>query len=336
MTLDHPARGNLLAAASVAAIAALAAPGTYATALTVDIPGLSCTTPTITANGNTISIACPVTNPPPPPPPTGPVPTDCFAVADQMYLPATGGKIALGAACLTNSPTSYTWTRNGAPFGTPASGNFLGNDQTDTLPANTLAASVTYNYVVYASNANGNSAAFSVPVTVAGVPGGGSGGGSGGGATGAISCPGFNKTLIVDVPWLPLGGGRQFTTSGNSGFGWNDALVVRFTVPAGKTSTASGYLALAEWGGGPSFHVAAISASPCDFTQGAPNPWYIDGNKVAGTNTLQPEFMVGGTWPGFPVLNPGTTYYLNVRNISCPTGSNCDLFIDFKLPDGTN
>ena len=156
---------------------------------------------------------------------------------------------------------------------------------------------------------------------------------------GGISCTGFNRTLVLDENWNnPV---RLFTSSAG-GFGPNDALVVRFTTgpntnpwTSGSTSGKKGGIGGAEYGSQPSFRVATLSASPCDFGNGMFPP----GTQVLNQNTIGLSYSVGGNHIAgyYAVLQPSTTYYFNVKNSpasTCSGDGNCNMFIDFSKPDG--
>jgi hypothetical protein len=83
----------------------------------------------------------------------------CSPSANPASLPATGGYVSLSANC-SNSPTSYSWTLNGAYAS--SSGSF-----TYSVPANTTSSTKTYSFSVTASNAYGTGNG-SVSVQVAG------------------------------------------------------------------------------------------------------------------------------------------------------------------------
>ena len=169
------------------------------------------------------------------------------------------------------------------------------------------------------------------------------GGGGGGGASGwPVSCPGFTKTLSIDLPWASTDSSTRILTSNNGGFGSNDALVVRLTPPAGTASYSSGTISMAEYGGGPITRYSQISTSPCDFALAAtPANWYLAYNVSTGSS-LSYSLQVGGSQQAWiTLLTPGTTYYLNVKNTTytgvqtCPPGSQCNMFLDFFKPPGT-
>jgi hypothetical protein len=103
--------------------------------------------------------------------------------------------------------------------------------------------------------------------------------------------------------------------------------------PAGVFSSGNGSVSLAEYGGGPISRLSTISTSPCDFSLANATTLY---NTSKGTS-LSYSLQEGGTQvPWTMLLQPGvTTYYLNIKNTGCPTGSSCNMFMDFTKPLGT-
>ena len=231
-------------------------------------------------------------------------PSGCSITSNPASLPATGGSIALTAQCSTGGAVA-TWTWSG-PTATAS-----GNTATATLTSTTQ-------YSVQASNAGG-SANTSITVQVA------TGGGGGGGP---ISCSGFNKTITLVENWAnPV---RMYSGS----FGGNDALVVKFTTgPLTAPGKLGGPTAAEFSGSAPSARLMTLSTQPCDF--GAPLGPY----STAMGNTVWISFTVGGTPVSgiYPVLQPSTTYYVNIMNVTpstCQGSGVCDMYVDFAKPRG--
>ena len=72
-----------------------------------------------------------------------------------------------------------------------------------------------------------------------------------------------------------------------------------------------------------------------------PANWYLAYNVSTGSS-LSYSLQVGGSQQAWiTLLTPGTTYYLNVKNSTytgtqtCPSGSQCNMFLDFYKPPGT-
>lgn len=140
-------------------------------------------------------------------------------------------------------------------------------------------------------------------------------------------CPGYDKTIVLDFPWLnPV---RQYTGS----MGVNDVIVVRFTT--GTLTSASNNLprvTAAEWGSPPSGRTSVLSATPCDFN---PQTWL---GAVSAGNSIQVPFAVKGANFGYyPILEFATTYYWNIKNVpnqSCSAQGICDMFVELLKPSG--
>src|SRR4029078_3568457 len=85
---------------------------------------------------------------------------------------------------------------------------------------------------------------------------------------GPITCSGFAETIVVDLPWgLPGSGGVRVITKG---FGNNDIVVARFTTPATTAANVYASIAAAEYVDQKHQRTAALSRTPCDFSN--PNP----------------------------------------------------------------
>ena len=120
-------------------------------------------------------------------------------------------------------------------------------------------------------------------------------------------------------------------------FAWNGAWTVRFVVPA-TIGSRTGRLSAAEFAGEPTTREATISKFPCDFR--ATDPSGASGPFARASGISVTNFFTAGTAkPGYPLLQPGGTYYYNLRNynpatgtISCAPSSRCDAFIESLLP----
>ncbi|HEY3179789.1 MAG TPA: hypothetical protein VGL25_13010 [Casimicrobiaceae bacterium] len=108
-------------------------------------------------------------------------------------------------------------------------------------------------------------------------------------------------------------------------------MVIKLNTPAGA-SISTGYIAGGEYGGGAKDRLAIISASPCDFSTAGATTIY---NAQGGTS-FNFALQVGGSQVPYQMLmQPGTPYYLNVKNVGCPAGNQCNMSIDFHRPPGT-
>ena len=260
-------------------------------------------------------------------------PSGCTLTANPTSLPVGGGAVLLTATCSGGgAPTQYSWTGGGIPALT------VGNVQNPSLTATTT-------FTVTPSNSAGSGNTASVTVTVA--SGGGGGGGGGGGQS---FCANYQNVIFLDVPW----GGVADTRSSGQNFLPNGILVAKFTVPSGWTNGQGsvGKVQAAEFGDPPTYRQASLSTSACDF-RGVANGQYdqyfrdISGQQPyplqwAFGNTAVAEFTVTGNALFRPQLQPGQTYYYNVRNwnpygnggqgsTSCG-GSSCNAIISINTP----
>jgi hypothetical protein len=266
---------------------------------------LQCTSASFNAtsdgNGN-INVSC--TSP-------GATPV-CTLSASPSSLGSGGGTVKLTAS---NCGTISTWTKAGSPVGQTAS------SWNDLIPANTGTSTAQFTYTV---NGDGGSASATVTEAAPGSapppppPGG------------AISCAGYSKTIVIDLPWGAPGSGAPRLSS--SGFGNGAIIVARFTTPS-TTSTASAALSSGEWGDQPTPRTAALSLSPCDFSSPLPRASF-----TLGQQTPAVTYVVGGSSRMYTVLQPSTTYYFNIKNeaYGVPTcgSSSCNMFVELQKPNG--
>jgi len=219
--------------------------------------------------------------------------------------PTINSTLSLNASCSGN-PTSYTWTNcssSGANCSTSAS------------------TTGTVTYSVKATNAVGTSAASTVSVNWQSLP------------TVGNSCDSYRSVVYVDLPWQTAARGL----TGN--FGNFTAVVGRFTVPAGAkpSQTSLGRLVAAEYQGQGTPRWSKLSTAPCDFSSSESATLFNSG----GGYTVTYSFQVGGSQQPYVVLlQPGATYYLNIRNsdeAGNPTCAEnyCNMFIDLITPNGS-
>ncbi len=313
----------------VAAVALVSAPriavadtATLSVPMTINIP--SCSSPQVTGTPPNLTITCGSSGPV-----TGAGTCDLQLTTSPSPMTSSGGTVNVAAINCTGAVTSYMWTRTlGAQVN-------LGSASTasDTLPANNTSSGQGYTYGLQwcvGSVCATKSAVLTVPApgTNPGTPG----------PTGSLPCTGFNKTLVIDVAWTSTTAASRYVTQQYGGFGANDALVVRFTPPAGASSYSAGSLSGAEYSGPTTTRVGKISTVPCDFSLATQFTQY----NAFNASTFNLPMQVGGDQLAWTMLTvPGTTYYLNIKNTdkkgvaTCAAGKYCDMFIDFYKPLGT-
>jgi hypothetical protein len=266
---------------------------------------LSCTPSSLSigpdSQGNlTVTCTAPTTTPP----------TSCTVTATPSLLGSSGGSVLVTA---TNCGTISSWT--GAVAVTPGTSASF----TDTLPPNTGATSTAYTYTVAGSGSPSTaSATVTVPAPTTTPPP----------PTGTISCAGY-ATQVIDIPWP--GASTGFTRVSTRGFTNGMIVVGRFTTPsvAGNGGRSKVWAATAN--SYDPLRTAALSQTPCDFAN--PNPL---GSYAAPVVTTVPSFsyVAGPATSNYAVLQPGTTYYFNIKNEAygaptCPAGvSSCDVIIE--------
>lgn len=134
-------------------------------------------------------------------------------------------------------------------------------------------------------------------------------------------CP--QNALMIDAPW----GNNAINTFDYGYFGPN-ILSVRFTVPvnaAGGTKSTS----WVEYGTAPFVREAVLSTAACDFsnTNALRNAFGQVARSSPNTTRFSFQYTTGPAAQFSIHLDPGKTYYLNVRNqfsdgaLSCPIPS---------------
>ena len=129
--------------------------------------------------------------------------------------------------------------------------------------------------------------------------------------------PPTGPTMMLDMKWETLAG--YMNTSGFSG---STTLAIRFAVPADYHSTQPARISAAEYGGGPVMRKSCISLTPFDFDQ--PN--------AIEQPIVQFWMQVGGASGSRVVLQPGQTYYCNVRNIGMPPDAEAEMGFAMTVP----
>ncbi|HJU24036.1 MAG TPA: hypothetical protein VJ891_16140, partial [Casimicrobiaceae bacterium] len=236
----------------------------------------------------------------------------CSLTASPTTVPSSGGTVTLTAS---NCGTVTSVTKSSSQIASS------GTTWTDTLGANTGSGSLSFTYTV-----QGSSGSDSVVVTESGT-----------GSTppppppgGAISCPGYATTLAYTLPWTLA---ASVITKGFN----NSAIVVAtFTTPATGVVSGLANLSSIEYGDGKAWRTASLSTLPCDLTGtgfGKAARW--KGNTQGPSLTYQ----INGISTGAIVLQPNTTYYLNIINQdslgrpSCTTAT-CNMIIQLTKPLG--
>ena len=165
---------------------------------------------------------------------------------------------------------------------------------------------------------------------------------------GTLSCPGFASTKVIDAP-IPAPGTsvRYFTssstvfgsggTSKSAGFGAQDAVIFRFTMPVDDPSLNLSWNETGASGTGQaSVRTAVLSTEPCDWTYPTNKGLYANNFSMQGAIKLASRAVDRSR---NILLNGGKVYYLNISNFQngvnvCANGANgtCDIFFTFDNP----
>lgn len=237
-----------------------------------------------------------------------PAPACVLSATTQGARPVAGTAAVLNATC-TNLPSSYAWSGcNGT-----ASTCYVSESSAGTRA-----------YGVTASNRSGASAPVSVNLDWTAT------------ATAPPDfCGSFPSLLYSVLPWA-----NNMVRSVDSpypSFAWNGAWVARFTVPSSVATPRAGSIDVVEYAGGPLSRQVTISQFACDFR--ATDPSGQQGPIFSSTSTAVSAPLRDSTAGGGVVLQPGQTYYVNVRNlwqdgsISCPEATeSCGASISMRVP----
>jgi len=232
-------------------------------------------------------------------PPTAP-PT-CTLTANTS-TPYVGGSVTLTASC-TQSPQSWQWSVPTCSSSSP------------TCQASSAAVGPA-SYTVGATNSIGaGTPSQPLSVTWTTPPAGG-----------ADYCGAYNDVIEVALPW-----GGTVDTKDIGGMRPSTIIVGRFTVPAGASVAGTGQVRFVEYIDGQAMRQMTVSSSKCDFRGFAPgvaSP--VDPTStnfpMAWSNDINPFVVYGASTAAR--LQPGRTYYFNLRNVnwvngagSCSTGT---------------
>jgi hypothetical protein len=149
--------------------------------------------------------------------------------------------------------------------------------------------------------------------------------------TGNLPCAGFEGTEVIDVSWTATP--KRYLTKG---FRAGMAVVARFTVPINAKSTALGSISFTEYGDTSHTRWATFSDRPCCWSDPGGGALFLGTEQISARFWLQ----AGQAKAGYPVLIPGRTYYLNIRNTTAagtPTveaGVSTNIGIDWSKPPG--
>lgn len=242
-------------------------------------------------------------------PPTAP---PVCTLTPSTTTPYLGGTVTLTANC-TQSPTAYNWTGcNSSTATCQASSSTLG-------PAS---------YSVSATNSFGPGSPASTNVTWTNPP-----------PSGADFCGQYPNVVRANLVW-----GGYFDTYQNTNFPASAIFVGRITVPQTATGTTPGVVSVVEYVDGQASRTMTISPSSCDFRGFSPGQGVtVDptgaNNPMSWSFGINPNSQIGlaGMTGSFPKLEPGRTYYVNIRNRdfsgidSCQT-ANCNVRITVNRP----
>jgi hypothetical protein len=330
-SLVRPAACALAAAAFTLML--LAVPASSASAQTITLSGFGCSG-TVAWNTNTNTLTCSGS--------TGSF--GCLLSSNLGTSPPLTAAVTLTDSCSgALGSVSYIWSAGSNSTNCPDTPPNL------SPPSGTTALSCTYN--VTATDSGNNTGSPNLKSIVLNYTAGGSGGGGGGIDTTACTALGLTPK-VIQMPWTA---NTNVYTAQNGNFGPNDAVIVVFTTSSVTTSTATGTINGAEYGGPTVGRSGALSTIPCDFTVGLPK---YKLNKTGQVTQCATTVFSGEPYPAASfsllaqpqsqltcqaILQPNTTYYWNLTNFSPPPPngtqgcgqSACNMLMNLKKPTGT-
>jgi hypothetical protein len=250
-------------------------------------------------------------------PPVAGAPTGCRGTATPNPVGAAGGTVTLGVTGCSVTPTLGAWTSSFALSGS-----------TLTVPSYTGTSNRAITANVQACDPTVTTACVNVTAqTTQLAPAGG-----GGGAGGAISCPGFSNTIVIDLNYTA--GVQSGKTTSGATFGNAEIVVARFTTPATVNSYGyGGYLSVVQADASlASQRTVALSTTACDFTVQATSHTNVAHGINPNVYFYAPKV---GVAPLVWSLQPNTTYYFNVTNRDalgmgqCSSG-NCPVLVTLQ------
>jgi len=225
-----------------------------------------------------------------------PPPINCTLTASPTTVPATGGVITLTAS---NCGIVSGYTKNSQATGQTST------SWQDTIGPTQSATDVPFNYVVAGT---GSPASASATVIQKGTAAGGPVGGT------ATSCPGFSNTWPLSLAWGAIGSGN--VASLMTKFNGNDIIVASFTTPAVTSAGQIGTIQAAEYSSIAINRTASLSLTPCSFDNNLASSGFGAHKTLVSGNTVSISYVIGGSSKYYPVLQPGTTYFFNIKNSS--------------------
>jgi hypothetical protein len=161
-----------------------------------------------------------------------------------------------------------------------------------------------------------------------------------GGGGGGINCAFAGPTNVISVKW---GVDGQTQTGPLGGFAPNGALVLKFTTPAnGATLLRKGSVSGAEFGDPNNPRFGTLSTTACDFagtnaptitgTSPPQQQIFCFANSLACSTNVSFGFTFNPLKTGAALLQPNTTYYINLGNQSgsCWVNGSCNMIFNWS------
>ena len=145
--------------------------------------------------------------------------------------------------------------------------------------------------------------------------------------------PAGGRVINIKLAWGPLRSGNVMAYTANyGGFKGSDVVVVEFTTPPVFSNGQIGAIQVGEFRSDGISRTLCLSRSPGVFDDNSLAPTGMWAQKAyAAANTATVGFVVGGQPAMYPVLQPNTTYYANVKNT---LGRGGDIKIELIKPPG--
>lgn len=143
---------------------------------------------------------------------------------------------------------------------------------------------------------------------------------------GAISCPGFDKTIVLPMDW---NNPQRMATADHGTMRFKDAVVAVFKTGGVKSPDNNlPRISAAEFSTtNPSTRIGVLSAKPCDWSAQAMPGATVSSSSVTIAFTVNNP----ANWDFYPILALNTTYYFNIKNdanAACSFLDICNLAVD--------
>jgi hypothetical protein len=143
------------------------------------------------------------------------------------------------------------------------------------------------------------------------------------------------RNIAIPLQWgAPGSGNVHVLTENYGGFHDKDVAIVSFKTPANTAPGQVGSISAGEYRSAAISRTASLSLRPGSFDNDLGVKGFlgaVSGATLVSGTTVSVSFQIGGTSLWYPVLQPSTTYYFNIKNTN---GVGGDMVIELIKPPG--